>query len=116
MKVLMKEEKMKVKLLNNCGYSGLDGAVGKVISAAPREISGCFIYGRDLIEAGAIECAYSKSLPYAFAEDSIEIIEQASPDEAVLGLDAVNEMTLKALKAVILGEPDPFEDVFDGEI
>ena len=107
---------MKVKLLNNCGYSGLDGAVGKVISAAPREISGCFIYGRDLIEAGAIECAYNKSMPYAFDEDSIEIIEQASPDEAVLCIDVVSEMLFKALKAVILDEPDPFEDVFDGEI
>ena len=107
---------MKVKLLNNCGYSGLDGAFGKVISAAPLEIGGCFIYGRDLIEAGAVEYEYSKSLPYAFSEDSIEIIEQASPDEAVLGLDVAREMTFKALKALILDEPDPFEDVFDGEI
>lgn len=112
---------MKVKILNNCGYTGIARVIGKVISAAPGEGGNCFVYGRDLIEAGAIEHRFFKSLPYAFRDYSIEIVEQASPDEEVISRAAANEMTLKALMSealmsATLGEPDPFDDVFDGEI
>lgn len=107
---------MKVKILNTGSYMGMDDAVGKIIPATPLETGGCCIYGRDLIAAGAIDNGFFRGLPYVFSGVDIEVVEAASPDETELKTSDVNALLERAIMGIISEEPDPFDDVFDGEI
>ena len=73
---------MKVKLLNDGGYDGLESAIGKVFDAIPDQqceyVLCCEILGRDLNQyvTDPLETKFNNHHYYFFLPEEFEVIEE----------------------------------------
>lgn len=73
---------MKMLILGTSGYVGMDEVVGKVVKAKDRG----FVFGRDLIAAGASVHYFDEDRTYCFLKDDYYMLpEQPKEDKIEVG-------------------------------